>query len=212
MIPFVLKAALAAAAIATAPAADAAADYLLKLEGIKGESKSSATTETFHWQQAMAGGVFNPFQPMLAGGVRVAAGDLDGDGRWESLSLTATDPDDGVFFRYELKEVYVTSWQHTASHDHKDWIIIESMSSPVLRWAPPTAGGGRGDWLEATWDPQSGRLIGDAGALRAFDELGAVMMADGSLVITSAVPEPATWALGLLGAAALGLRRLRQIA
>lgn len=211
MHTLILKLALGAAIVATAPAADAASDYLLELEGIKGESKSSASIETFQWYLATESGSFNPFQPSFAGGVRVASGDLDSDGRWESLSLTATSLDGDSFYRYELKDVMVTSWQTSAASnsDHKDWIIIESMSSPIMRWQPPTPTGGRGDWIVGTWDATSGRFIGDPAVMGAFDDLGAERFSDGTLAITAAVPEPESWALMLLGAAAIGAR-LRQ--
>lgn len=210
MHTLILKLALGAAIVATAPAADAASDYLLELEGIKGESKSSASVLDWEWSMAMASGRFDPFQPAFAGGVYVASGDLDSDGRWESLTLTAVSTDgDGAFFRYELKDVMVTSWQTSAAgSDHKDWIIIESMSAPVMRWAPPTATGGRGDWIEATWDRDTGRLVGDAAVLGSLDDLQAWQSNYGSVHI-AAVPEPESWALMLLGAAAIGAR-LRQ--
>ncbi|MBT9487357.1 MAG: PEP-CTERM sorting domain-containing protein [Rubrivivax sp.] len=83
------------------------------------------------------------------------------------------------------------------------------MSSPLMRWAPPTATGGRGDWIEGGWDDDTGRFFGDPAVLGAFDDLGAVRWADGSLAITAAVPEPGSWALMLLGAAALGRFKLR---
>lgn len=213
MHTLILKLALGAAVIATAPAADAASDYLLELEGIKGESKSSASIEEFRWHQATAEGSFFAFGPTFAGGVNVAASDLGGDGRWESIALTATSPDGGTFYRYEMKDVMVTSWQISgaaaAGQDHKKWIMIEAVSAPIMRWQPPTPHGGRGEWIEATWDADTGRLLGDPAVLDAFDDLGAVRWADGTLAITAAVPEPGSWALMLLGAAAMGAR-LRQ--
>jgi hypothetical protein len=213
MQTLILKLALGAAVIASAPAADAASDYLLELDGVKGESKASASIAEFRWSQALAGPAFDPFQPAFAGGVNVAVGDITGDGRWEELVLTATDPDDGSFFRYEMKDVLVTSYQLPAAEGHKEWIIIESMSGPLMRWSPPTASGGRGDWIEGSWDAASGRFIGDPAVLGAFDDLGAVRWADGTLAITAAVPEPASWALMALGTAAIGARlRRRRIA
>lgn len=209
MHTLILKLALGAAVIATAPAADAASDYLLELEGVKGESKSSAAIEEFRWHQATADGGFYAFGPTFAGGVRVATSDLGGDGRWESMVLKATSPDGGTFYHYEMKDVLVTSWQTSAAQDHKDWIMIESMSGPTMRWQPPTPNGGRGDWIEGTWDAETGRFLGDPAVMGAFDDLGAVRWADGTLAITGAVPEPESWALMLLGAAAIGTR-LRQ--
>jgi hypothetical protein len=210
-----VKLALGAAVIAVATAANAASDYLLQLDGIKGESKATASIETFQWPRALAGGVFNPFQPALAGGVSVATGDITGDlasdTRWDALELTARSPQGEPYYTYKLKDVLVSSWQNSAANDeHKEWIIIESMSSPIMRWKPPLATGGRGDWIEASWDPATGRLLGDPGVLTAFDDLGALRWADGTLSITAAVPEPGSWALMLLGAAALGARVRQQ--
>lgn len=209
MHTLILKLALGAAIVASAPAADAASDYLLELDGVKGESKSSASVQEWEWSRAMATGSFDPFQPAFAGGVRVASGDLDSDGRWESLVLTATSVDgSGSFFRYEMKDVMVTSWQTSAAGSHSKWLTIEAMSTPIMRWAPPTATGGRSDWIEATWDRESGRLIGNAATLNGLDDLQAWQSNYGSVHI-AAVPEPESWALMLLGAAAIGAR-LRQ--
>ncbi len=213
------KLALAAALVATAHAAGAASDYLLQLDGIKGESKATASIETFQWSGATAQGAFDPFTPTFAGGVRVAAGDLGSDGRWESVSLTARTPEGDTFFRYELKNVLITSYDLSgaganAARDHKDWILLESTSGPVMRWSPPTANGSRGDWIAGSWDADTGRFVGDPAVLGAFDDLGAERLADGTLAITAAVPEAQSWALMRAGAAAIGaqLRRRRRAA
>jgi len=208
---------LTSAVLAAAPAAHAAHDYLLEIDGVKGESKASASIETFQWSMATAAGPFDPFQPAYVGGVRVASGDLDGDGLWQSLTLTARTPDGAAFHAYEMKDVLISSYSVSgnggaADQGHKEWILIESVSSPLMRWAPPTAEGGRGDWIVGHWENDSGRFVGDNAVFGAFDDLGAVRLADGTLTITAAVPEPGTWALWLAGGGLLvqRLRRQRQ--
>lgn len=202
-----------AAAIALSALADARAAAYIKFDGIDGEVvEFEGTLSEFRWTSALAGPSFDPFHAALAGGVRVASGDLDGDGRahYAGLALTAAD-EGGTYFRYELKDVIVSSYDlSSAARCHHDcWVIIESTQAPVMRWAPRTDNGGRSPWISATWDPQTGRLLGDAEVLGAFQELGAVRLYDGTLAVTAAVPEPGSWALMLLGAAVVG-SRLRQ--
>jgi hypothetical protein len=196
-----LKLALAAGLLASTVGAQAAA--YLKFDGVDGGTRFAGTLSDFRWSQALAGPDFDPYQPAHAGGVNVAVGDVTGDGRLDSFVLRASDDGGSVFFEYRLQDVLVTSYQTTASGDHKDWILIESMSGPMMRWSPLLATGGRGAWIEGRWDDDSGRFVGDPAVLGAFDELGAVRWADGSLAITAAVPEPGSWALMLLGVAAL---------
>ncbi len=203
-----LKTTLAAALALSALSAAQAAAYI-KFDGIDGEVvEVQGTLQTFRWTAAQAGPAFDPFHPAQAGGVNVAVGDLNGDGRLQQFTLSAADAG-GTFFRYELKDVYVTSFQTSAAGCHDCWITLESTAPPVMRWSPPTPNGGRGEWLSATWDAASGRLLGDAAVLGAFQELGAVRLPDGTRAITSAVPEPGSWAWMLLGAAAVGARLRR---
>ncbi len=202
------KLALAAGLLAGAVGAQAAA--YIKFDGVDGESRVSGALTDFRWSQALAGPDFDPYQPAHAGGVRVAVGDVTGDGRLDSFVLRASDDGGTTFFEYRLADVLVSSYQTTASGGHKEWIIIESMSQPVMRWSRQLANGGRGDWIEGRWDDDTGRFLGDPAVLGAFDELGAVRWADGSLAITAAVPEPGSWALMGLGLAALVARRRWQ--
>jgi hypothetical protein len=65
-------------------------------------------------------------------------------------------------------------------------------------------------WIEGTWDTDSRRFVGDRAVFGAFDDLGAVRWADGSLGITAAVPEPASWALLLLGVMAIAAARRQR--
>lgn len=199
----------ATAALTAAPEARAASDFLLEIDGVKGESSQDKVKMTdFHWSLALAGDRFDPFQPAYAGGVSVAVGDLTGDGRWDNLTLHVRGTGDGdqPFFQYVMPGAQsVLTDSPTASHDHKEWILIESMSSPILRYRPLRPDGLRGDPLVGTWD-SSGRFVGDIGVFAAFEELGAVRWADGSLSISTPVPEPETWALWLLGAAVVAQR------
>lgn len=199
----------ATAALTAAPEARAASDFLLELEGIKGESRASAPLNDFRWSMVMASGAFNPFTPTFAGGVSVAVGDIAGDGRWDSLTLGAREAGGAgqTFFQYIMPLALATP-APAAGGDHREWILIESMTAPVMRYRPLLPGGLRGDPLTGTWD-SAGRFVGDPGVFAAFDELGAVRWPDGSLAISTPVPEPATWALGLLGAGLLA-RRLRR--
>jgi hypothetical protein len=78
----------------------------------------------------------------------------------------------------------------------------------VISYRPLLPNGGRGDAITGTWDA-NGRFVGDLGVFAAFGELGAVRWPDGSLTISTPVPEPAAWALWLLGAG-LVAQRLRR--
>ena len=221
-----LKLALGAAVIASAPAANAAGlDYFLEIDGVKGESSAHATVEQWQWLRAVAAdGSFNGLAMSQAGGVHVASGDLDGDGAWAQLvlSVKGTVPGAQPFMTYAMEDVRIsansapavgsaTGWRaDQIPQNHAEWIIVESFSSATMTYAPLLASGGRGNPIEGRWDTASGRFTGNLAVLGAFDELQAVRWADGTLVISSAVPEPAHWALMALGLAAVGTRLRRQ--
>jgi hypothetical protein len=199
----------ATAALTAAPEAQAASDYLLEIDGIKGESRARASITDFRWSMALAGPAFNPFQPSYAGGIGVASGDLNGDG-WDSVALVVNDRLGGPpIFQYLRRSARIQPTPEPGTlAGHREWIVIESMSPPVMSYRPLLPTGGRGDPITGTWDVNGG-FVGDLGVFAAFNELGAVRWPDGSLSISTPVPEPATWALWLLGAG-LVAQRLRR--
>jgi hypothetical protein len=198
-----------AALAATSPAVWSAA--YIKFDGIDGESTASATVDQWLWLQAMSDdGRFDGLAPSFAGGVRVASGDIDGDGRWEQLVLSIAEDRAGqqTYYRYELKDVLISSYQTSGAGTAS--FKVGSFASATMTWLPPLATGGRGDPVVGRWDRATGRFTGDLSVLGAFDDLGAERWANGTLAITAAVPEPGSWALMLLGAAAIGARLRRQ--
>lgn len=197
------------AALLGASAAAHAVDYFLEIDGLDGESTMNAQVRQWQWPQAAAGLDFNPWHGGFAGGVKVAAGDLDSRTTWDELVLSAYHHAGGATMRYKLKDVIVSSYQ-AADGKHDSWIDILSFSSATMNWWPPAAGGGRGEVIEAHWGSQTGGLLGNPATLGALDELHAERWADGSLVLTAAVPEPGAWALMLAGIAALGWRQRRR--
>jgi hypothetical protein len=120
------------------------------------------------------------------------------------------DPGAPVFYKYELKNVLVSSYSVSGGSQAPVSFELTSLGQSTMSWRPLLATGERGDWIEGTWDRDTGRFIGDLAVLGAFDELGAERWADGTLAITAAVPEPGSWALMLLGAAVVGARLRRQ--
>jgi hypothetical protein len=208
-----LKLACVASLAAVAPAIQAA--VFAKYDGVKGNTVVSAAVDQWQWLQAMSDdGSFDGLAPSFAGGVRVAAGDLDNDGLWDQVDLTVSSDRAGqvTYYKYELKNVLVSSYQvsSTGSASFK----LDSFESATMTWLPPWAPGGRGDAIVGQWDRTTGRFSGELAVLGAFADLGVERWADGTLALTAAVPEPGSWALMLLGVAALGtqLRQRRALA
>lgn len=195
---------LTAACLALAPAAQAAS--YMKLEGVKGNVSSSHTALSWQWLHATASGGFDPFQPAFAGGVWVAAGDVEGDGTglWESIELVAVDDGSAAELRYELQNVIVSSYSVSGHGGDGGAMHIDSWARATLRWLPEGAGGG-GPAMHWDWATRS--ADGDLAALAGFAALGAERWPDGTLVLTSAVPEPSMALLMGMGGLALWLRR-----
>jgi hypothetical protein len=196
--------------------AQAAIDMFLRLDGIQGESRDVGATAQWQWSRATVSGSFNPFVPVFTGGVFI--GDDAADGRWTSfgLSVFATPegtPGEPPILRYELQNVRVSSYSldGSGSASTLPWLALSDFSAATMTWRPLLADGSRGTPLVGHWDLASGRFEGDPGVVGAFDALGVERWHDGTLVLTSAVPEPASWALWLLGAGLLAqqLRRVR---
>jgi hypothetical protein len=204
-----LKLACLATLSAVIPATHAA--VYPNYEGVKGFTTFSASVDQWQWLQAMAAdGSFDGLAPSIARGVQVVDGEL-GDGLWDQIVLTVSEDRAGqmTYYKYELKNVLVTSYQ-TSGGAQGPSFKLDSFASATMSWLPPRADGGRGEAIVGQWDRTSGRFSGDLAVLGAFDDLGAERWADGTLALTAAVPEPGTWALMLLGVAALGSRLRRQ--
>jgi len=72
--------AVALALVASSPAF-AASDYLLQLDGVKGESKASIDVLSWSWGTTNTSSIGNSGAAgKLRGGINVAAGDINGDG------------------------------------------------------------------------------------------------------------------------------------
>lgn len=205
--PAALAATLAAGLLAIGLSTGAQAAAYIKFDGIDGEAILDAEGRDFVWTEALAGPDFNPFHGATAGGVNVAVGDLNGDGL-DEIVMTAGLSGVGDVLQYQMTGTAGKPWYRVSDTAPRGVdLSFDSFESVTMRWRPVLATGGRGDWIEGRWDAATGRFTGDIAVLGAFDDLGATRWADGSLAITAAVPEPATWLLMLGGAGALAWRR-----
>lgn len=203
----------AACGMAAAPTVShAVMPMYMKVEGVKGNVQSTAEIGSFHWLGALTpGGAFTPFRHASAGGLQMIEGPIFDVGQWQNFSFTVRDASANALepvFQITMSDFMVSSAAQ-AGGSHDKWINLESMSQPIYRYRPLRPDGLRGDPVLGTWDT-GGRFIGDPTVFDAFAETGAVRGPDGRLSITSVVPEPATWALWLVGAA-VAARRLRQL-
>jgi hypothetical protein len=214
--PIVLALAAGCALTHLPGTARAASDHLLRLEGIRGEYRPQASTMQWQWSLASAAGGFNPFEPAFTGGVTVAVGALDG--RWSTFALTVAAADGQPRLRYELKDAIITSYS-VGGHGGRNaaepqtWLKLSDFSAVAMTWRPPQPDGSAGDPVVGQWDRATGRFDGEVAVLDAFGVLGAARWPDGTLVLTSAVPEPATWLLWLMGGTVAAWRsgRWRQM-
>ena len=72
------------------PALAAGADYLLKIDGVNGESKSTKTREKGHKNWTDLSSLRLVEEESASGGVHVATGDVNGDGAADRASGQAT--------------------------------------------------------------------------------------------------------------------------
>jgi hypothetical protein len=198
----------AACCLAAVPSLSPAAAYI-RFNGIDGKTEQRSTAE-FQWSLALAGNTFDPFHPAYTGGLRVAVGDVDG--RWAGVALTVDGPGTGdpPVLRYEMKNVLVTSYSVSSDAAGESWLKLADFSAVSMVWRPLRANGSLGDEIVGNWDVASGRFSGDIAVLGAFDAPGFDRWADGTLTLTTPVPEPAAWALWLVGAAFLARQLRRQ--
>lgn len=203
----------AACGMAAAPTVShAVMPTYMKIEGVKGSVTSTAEVGSFHWLGALTpGGEFAPFRSASARGLRMVGGPHFDVGPWQDFSFTVQDATANTsepVFQITMSDFMVSSAAQ-AGGSHDKWIDVVPVSQTIFRYRPLRPDGLRGDPVVGTWDI-GGRFIGDLAVFDAFAEMGAVRGPDGTLSITSAVPEPATWALWLVGAA-VAARRLRRL-
>lgn len=212
-----VAAAVAFPALLAAPAAHAVMPHYMQWHGFDGGYPSTAgSVGSFQWTRAHATPTFDPSHPGVAGGLGVAVGDLVGDGRFDLVRISASSTRGGpVIFEYMVFNAGVSAVDPQAAPGGGGTIEIESFSwgmsgtaSHAIVYRPLLNDGSRGAPIRGEW--RAGRFVGDAGVFQAFGELGATQLPDGSLVVTSAVPEPGTWVLALLGAGVLAARLRRR--
>jgi type VI protein secretion system component Hcp len=129
-------------AVALTAPAWGAADYYLKIEGVKGESRDSSATDG-HKDWIELSSLTFADEAAATGGVNVAAGDVDGDGRADAASglptgkrqhkpvaaLDSDSDDDGLADR----------GQPTGKRQHSPVTVVKSVdkSSPLLARSAP---------------------------------------------------------------------------
>jgi nitric oxide dioxygenase len=202
---------LAAAVLAGVVAApgDARAAAYIKFDGIDG-SVTEATTlvvpfEAARWLQVAAGGRFEPgmAKPMESLSVNYTKIEFDRAKQAAfvfSAGAASTEP----YLQIELEDVLVSSYSVSGAGSAAHGLRFEGYSAANVLWRPPaTANDPTPAWRGARWDTATGAFSGTPVSMADVRAWGGVTLPDGTLSLTSPVPEPGTWALGLAGLSAV---------
>ena len=201
---------LSTAVVAAAPAAHAASDYLLEIDGIKGESQSTAVME-LQWLEADdgTGGLDLGRAPTLRLLAQIDPAEASSSTYLQLAAMQGRSFDGGVIFAHDLTDAKVENVR-PADRAGWSWLDLVGYSTAALAWWPPMNDGSRSaEPFKGAWDTATGNFTGDRAVFGVLDELQATRWSDGTVSLTAPVPEPQTWALWLLGGGLLA-QRLRR--